>query len=122
LHRESIDGVAAHSVELYDGDELVAGEIGYTCGAAYTSMSGFHLRSGSGSVQLAALGVLLQRAGFAFWDLGMPMEYKQALGARVVPRETFFDLYLDARRGETPAVAPRSACASLLADGSTASR
>ncbi|MFW5789531.1 MAG: leucyl/phenylalanyl-tRNA--protein transferase [Spirochaetota bacterium] len=114
LHREPRYGVRARSVEVYDDDALVAGEVGYSCGLVYTSMAAFHGRSGSGSVQLAALGVLLRDAGFALWDLGMEMEYKRALGARVTARRPFLELFRSYRDRPTPALAREADCASLL--------
>lgn len=114
LHASPLAGVATHSVEVYDGAELVAGEVGYTCGRVYTSLAGFHRRSGTGSVQLAALGVLLGRAGFAWWDLGMVIEYKLALGARVFEREEFLRRYALAAAGQTPALTGRQSCEPLV--------
>lgn len=81
------------SVELWAADEagpeLVAGEIGYVVGSAYASLTGYTTRSGAGTVQLAALGALLAKLGMRVWDLGMPMDYKTALGGRALPRERF---------------------------------
>ena len=105
LHETPVQGVRCHSVEVYAGDELVAGEIGYTCGAVYSSLSGFHRRSGAGSVQLACLARILERGGFAFWDLGMDLEYKRRLGARVLDRDDFLERYRGAR-GRDAALAP----------------
>lgn len=84
-------GAAFHSVELWDtaSKELVAGEIGYTCGSMYSSCTGFTLKErypGAGTVQLAALGKWLARSGFSLWDLGMELPYKLELGGRSVPR------------------------------------
>lgn len=84
-------GVRFHSVELWhtESGELVAGEIGYTCGSIYSSCTGFTRKDkfpGTGSVQLAALGRWLQRCGFAIWDLGMEMDYKSDLGGRLIQR------------------------------------
>lgn len=84
-------GIAFHSVELWDAasGQLVAGEIGYTCGSMYSSCTGFALKDqypGAGTVQLAALGRWLASCGFALWDLGMELPYKLDLGGRSVPR------------------------------------
>ena len=103
---------AFHSVELYDGAALVAGEIGYSIGATYTSLTGFFshekvpgtdklLHDGAGAIQLAALGALLRRQGYALWNLGHPprgdrMVYKTEMGGCVVPREEFLQLWLSA--------------------------
>jgi len=91
-----VDGVTVHSVEIYDGDRFVAGEFGYAVGRVYTSLSGFHRKNGAGTVQLVALAEMLREAGAAFWDLGMPVEYKINLGAELLPRAEFLATY---RRG-----------------------
>lgn len=101
LHTSPIDGMQTHSVEVYHGDELVAGEVGYQCGPVYTSLSGFHYRNGAGTVQLLSLAWILANGGAQFWDLGMEGEYKTRLGARPVERDAFLRMYLDATRLNT---------------------
>jgi len=135
--------VKVHSIELLDGDVVVAGEIGYAVGAVYVSLTGFFNRTsvkdvivqpadqlasgvideeviakaklkhdGAGTVQLVALGRLLQRCGFSFWDLGHPprpktetreacMMYKADIGAKVLQRDIFLKLWKVARE-QTP--------------------
>ena len=70
---------------------LLDGEVGYTVGSSYTSLSGFRLSdaNGAGTVQCCAVAKLLQRCGFQMWDLGMGMTYKYELGAKDVPRKEF---------------------------------
>ncbi|CAI5724913.1 unnamed protein product [Hyaloperonospora brassicae] len=81
------------TVELYEvaTDTLVAGELGYTVGRVYTSLTGFSRASGAGTVQLHALSRFLYLAGFKMWDLGMSMDYKMSLGATNVERDAFLD-------------------------------
>ena len=126
----------AHSVELVDaadGSTVVAGEVGYSIGSVYTSLTGFFDRAtlreapaaagaaggeggvagsagkpkydSAGTVQLVALGTLLRKEGFKFWNLGHPpggpdlypekpgpdatMIYKATLGGTVLPRDQF---------------------------------
>jgi Leu/Phe-tRNA-protein transferase len=79
---------------------LVGGELGYTVGTIYTSLTGFSSRDSAGSVQLAALGKLIFASGFTVWDLGMSMDYKQSLGAQLAPRDDFVRMVHEAREME----------------------
>ncbi|EGD77342.1 hypothetical protein PTSG_08438 [Salpingoeca rosetta] len=97
MYRHPAHGVRMHSIEVWDGDDLVAGEIGWACGSIYTSATGFTRESGAGSVQLCALGCLLRRRGFMAWDFGMGMQYKYDMGAQDVPRPAFVALFRKAR-------------------------
>ena len=85
------NGVKVHSSELWDkhSNRLVAGEIGYTIGTVYTSLSGFRDKgtSSCGTLQLACTGRALQGCGYEVWDLGMGFDYKRDLGARDLGRE-----------------------------------
>jgi Leu/Phe-tRNA-protein transferase len=81
---------------LYRGDHLVAGEFGAVAGKVYTSYSGYYEENSAGSVQLALTGRYLRDAGFALWDLGMPMPYKERLGAQIVDRPGFLELFRQA--------------------------
>mmetsp|Transcript_14484 Transcript_14484/g.29220 ORF Transcript_14484/g.29220 Transcript_14484/m.29220 type:complete len:241 (-) Transcript_14484:184-906(-) len=81
-----------HSIELWDKDKrLVAGDLGYSVGAVYTSMTGFRKEGtvGAGTIQLVATCSLLKEQGFKWWDLGMVMKYKKELGAHVMSRKEF---------------------------------
>ena len=83
--------IRLYSIEIWNSSsgKLVGGELGYTVGSIYTSLTGFSLESSAGSVQLCALGKLLSKCGFTLWDLGMEMEYKNNLGASLMPREAY---------------------------------
>jgi Leu/Phe-tRNA-protein transferase len=78
---------------LYRRGQLVAGEFGVAVGRVYTSYSGYYDEDSAGSVQLALTGRYLRDSGFAFWDLGMPLPYKEKLGARTVDRARFLELF-----------------------------
>jgi Leu/Phe-tRNA-protein transferase len=85
--------VRIYSIEVWNTatQRLVAGELGYTVGSIYTSLTGFSKEDSAGSVQLAALGSALVQSGFQMWDLGMWMEYKEDLGAKVMERADFIE-------------------------------
>jgi len=99
------ESFAIHGVELWSArrDELIAGELGYTIGATYTSLSGFCVREDRrwrhfGTLQQILLARTLQEKGYAFWNMGhISMPYKIALGARIVPREAFLERWCAAR-------------------------
>ncbi len=99
--RRSSDPVQVHSIELRDRSTsaLMAGEIGYSVGDVYTSMTGFYTVSGSGSVQLFLLALLLQSKKYQVWDLGMTMEYKVDIGGISVSRADFVRLFREHRSG-----------------------
>jgi Leu/Phe-tRNA-protein transferase len=83
--------VRLYSIEVWNDEtgEIVAGELGYTVGNIYTSLTGFSSQASAGSVQLASLGRLLCKIGFVLWDLGMDMDYKQSLGSHLMDRKDF---------------------------------
>lgn len=56
-------------------------------------MTGFYNESGCGNVQLLVLGHLLQKSNFLLWDLGMFIEYKSSLGAKLLKRSDFLAKY-----------------------------
>lgn len=88
---------SVHSVEVWKQGELVSGELGFTIGGVYNSLTGFTGESNAGKVQLAALGELLALNGFSHWDLGMVMDYKLRLGAEKFPRARFLATHVRAR-------------------------
>lgn len=105
LSRSGDNHFAVHGVELWSRrrDELVAGELGYSIGGTYTSLSGFCSREDPrwrhfGTLQQVLLARGLEERGYAFWNMGhVSMRYKRELGARVVPRAAFLERWCAAR-------------------------
>ena len=83
--------VKLYSIEVWNQQtgELAGGELGYTIGTIYTSLTGFSCQDSAGSVQLAALGNILCLSGYEMWDLGMSLDYKTHLGASLMDRLDF---------------------------------
>jgi len=82
-----------HSIEVYEENALVAGELGYSVGSSYTSLSGFYKKSSSGTIQLFALAQILKENNFKLWDMGMVLDYKLRLGAYSVPRSAYLNYF-----------------------------
>jgi Leu/Phe-tRNA-protein transferase len=81
------------SFALYRDDKLVAGEFGVVCGKVYTSYSGFYEEDNAGTVQIILSARYLEAQGFTFLDLGMPLDYKNDLGAEDISPEAFVALF-----------------------------
>jgi Leu/Phe-tRNA-protein transferase len=87
------------SFGLYRNGILRAGEFGVVSGRVYTSYSGYHEESSAGNVQMILTAHWLKDHGFAFWDLGMPLDYKEKLGAKLLRAGDFIRIFREARQG-----------------------
>jgi Leu/Phe-tRNA-protein transferase len=87
------------SFGAYRNGELKAGEFGVVSGRVYTSYSGYYDEDNAGTVQMILAARFLRDAGFAFFDLGMPLDYKYDLGARDLSPRRFVELF---RAGNPP--------------------
>ena len=85
------------SFAVYRDGELKAGEIGVVVGRVYTSYSGYREEPNAGTVQIILMTKWLEKTGFDFLDLGMPLNYKTALGARNIEPGRFVELFRAAR-------------------------
>ena len=85
------------SFAVYRDGVLKAGEIGVVMGRVYTSYSGYYEEDNAGTVQMILMAQWLSRAGFDFLDLGMPLDYKTALGARDITPGHFVEIFRAAR-------------------------
>ena len=101
IKRHNFHDVFPTSFALYRDGKLVAGEFGVRVGKVYTSYSGYYDESNSGTVQLVLTTRWLQEQGFAFFDLGMPLVYKNGLGAVDITPDEFVRLFRMAQ-GQSP--------------------
>lgn len=85
LHRRGL----AHSVEVWDGEELVGGLYGVGLGAAFFGESMFSRRSNASKMAFMALACRLQQQGCELIDCQMPTDLLTSLGARSLPRAEF---------------------------------
>jgi Leu/Phe-tRNA-protein transferase len=81
------------SFGVYRDGELRAGEFGVVSGPVYTSYSGYYDEDNAGTVQMILTARFLRDRGFAFFDLGMPLDYKYDLGAQDLSPRHFVELF-----------------------------
>lgn len=79
----------AHSAEAWEGDELVGGIYGVDAGGAFAGESMFHLRPNASKLALLFLFEQLHARGLDWLDIQVMTPHMNALGAKVVSRETF---------------------------------
>jgi Leu/Phe-tRNA-protein transferase len=84
------------SFGVYRDGELKAGEFGILAGKVYTSYSGYYDEDSAGTVQMVLMTQYLRDQGFTLLDLGMPLDYKNDLGAKDINPRYFIELF---RRG-----------------------
>lgn len=85
LHREG----HAHSVECWDGDELVGGLYGVSLKAAFFGESMFSRRTDASKVALANLVARLRHGGFKLLDTQFTTPHLLGFGVEEIDREEF---------------------------------
>lgn len=96
----------AHSVELWDGSDLVGGVYGVTLGAAFFGESMFSRRTNASKMALAALVDRLDRAGFTLFDTQFLTEHLASLGAIEIPRALYHARLEQAKQGQANFLEP----------------
>ncbi|MDR2793155.1 MAG: GNAT family N-acetyltransferase [Treponema sp.] len=91
------NAVQPMSFGVYKDGELKAGEFGIRVGSVYTSYSGYHDEGNAGTVQMILMARYLAERGALFLDLGMPLPYKDDLGAINIRPRRFVDLFREGR-------------------------
>lgn len=85
LHQRGV----AHSVEVWQADELVGGLYGIAIGQLFFGESMFSHSSNASKVGFVTLVSRLKAAGFVLIDCQMPTEHLISLGAQSMPRADF---------------------------------
>ncbi|MDU9002500.1 leucyl/phenylalanyl-tRNA--protein transferase [Sedimentitalea todarodis] len=81
----------AHSLEVWDGADLVGGVYGVTVGAAFFGESMFSRRTDASKIALAYLVDRLRQAGFQLFDTQFLTEHLASLGAVEIPRGDYHE-------------------------------
>ncbi|SFN49200.1 leucyl/phenylalanyl-tRNA--protein transferase [Roseovarius lutimaris] len=82
----------AHSLEIWQEDELTGGVYGVTLGGAFFGESMFSRRTDTSKLALAHLTDHLRRCGFTLFDTQFITPHLARLGAREIPRKTYHAL------------------------------
>ena len=82
----------AHSIEVWEGEQLVGGLYGVKLGRAFFGESMFSRRTNASKVALASLVARLKVGNFTLLDCQFMTEHLASLGAVSVPRETYVAL------------------------------
>lgn len=95
----------AHSIEVWDGPDLVGGVYGVTVGGAFFGESMFSRRRDASKIALAYLVDHLSRCGFKLFDTQFITDHLASLGAIEIPRKSYHSalkqaLHIDADFGK----------------------
>ena len=82
----------AHSLELWDGSDLVGGVYGVTLGRAFFGESMFSRRRDASKIALAYLVAHLRNTGFTLFDTQFLTPHLASLGAEEITRAAYHDL------------------------------
>jgi leucyl/phenylalanyl-tRNA--protein transferase len=86
----------AHSVEVYQGNDLVGGLYGVSRGRYFCGESMFHFADHASKAALIYLVEYLQNSGASWLDCQLLTPFFEAMGAREIPRENFVPMLEDA--------------------------
>jgi leucyl/phenylalanyl-tRNA--protein transferase len=82
----------AHSVEVWEGDDLVGGAFGIAIGATFSGDSMFNHRPNAARVAVADLAVRFAEAGGTAIDAQWDSPFLRSLGADPMPRERYLSM------------------------------
>jgi leucyl/phenylalanyl-tRNA--protein transferase len=86
----------AHTVEVWDGAELVGGLYGLAIGGAFFGESMFHRRTNASKMAMAHLVQRLRAGGFVLLDTQFVTDHLASLGGIEIPRALYEERLADA--------------------------
>ena len=89
LYRKLHERGHCHSVEVYEGDELVGGLYGVSLARAFFGESMFHDARDASKVALVHLVARLRAGGFALLDTQFVTDHLRTFGATEIPRRQY---------------------------------
>ena len=109
----------AHSIECWEGKNLVGGLYGVKLGGAFFGESMFSLRSDASKVALAWLVARLKVGGFSLLDCQFMTEHLRSLGAVEIPQTDYVSILGSALAAGSVAGADFGALDRLLPDAAS---
>lgn len=89
LYGQLFDMGYCHTVEIYDGDNLVGGLYGLAIGGAFFGESMFHRATDASKIALVHLVERLNAGGFVLLDTQFTTPHLETLGAIEIPRAEY---------------------------------
>lgn len=89
IYGQLFDRGLCHTVEVWDGDELVGGLYGLSIGAAFFGESMFHTRTNASKMALVHLVERLNAGGYRLLDTQFVTEHLATFGGIEIPREDY---------------------------------
>ncbi len=86
----------AHSIEVWDGEELVGGLYGVALGTAFFGESMVSRRTDASKVALAWLVARMRFGGFSLLDCQFMTDHLATMGAVAVPQSRYMDMLIAA--------------------------
>jgi leucyl/phenylalanyl-tRNA---protein transferase len=78
-----------HSLEVWDGEELVGGIYGIAIGGAFAGESMFHTRTDASKIAFASLVLHLRARGFLLYDVQVLTDHLESLGCVELDRNEY---------------------------------
>src|ERR1700720_2710901 len=100
LYRKLYERGDCHTVEVYDGKDLVGGLYGVSLGRAFFGESMFHRARDASKVALVHLVARLKAGGFKLLDTQFVTDHLRTFGAIEVPRRQYHKLLEGALTGD----------------------
>jgi leucyl/phenylalanyl-tRNA--protein transferase len=100
IYRSLFDHGHAHSVEVYDGDNLVGGLYGVSLGGAFFGESMFHRARDASKIALVHLVARLHAGGYTLLDTQYVTDHLRTFGTVEVPKRRYHKLLEAAIEGD----------------------
>jgi leucyl/phenylalanyl-tRNA---protein transferase len=100
IYRALYEAGHCHSVEVYDGDNLVGGLYGVSLGRAFFGESMFHRARDASKIALVHLVARLKAGGYMLLDTQFVTDHLRTFGAFEVPKRRYHRLLEEAIIGD----------------------